>query len=287
MKLRHSPLLRPARRLYRRLLGRQDPAVASDRWMMDMRGYHRGERAVIVGNGPSLAAGDLDRLRGEICFASNKIHLAFGETEWRPSYWSCTDVLVARNNREILSATRIPGCVKVFGDSVMGEFVTCDDIIWIREIPTEVPHFSRDLRMGGFGGYSVIYYQLQLAYHLGIREIYLIGVDFSFDVPKPSGETCIHGEVIISEGERNHFHKDYRKPGETWTMPRLDMQRAAFVCADRAFRDVGGRVLNASRRTKLDVFETDDFDSAFPAPDAATPPAERATRRLSGNPRNP
>ena len=41
-----------------------------------LKDCHRGRRAVIVGNGPSLNVADLERLKDEITFASNKIYLA-------------------------------------------------------------------------------------------------------------------------------------------------------------------------------------------------------------------
>jgi hypothetical protein len=215
----------------------------------------------VIGNGPSLKIGDLDRLQNEITFASNKIFLAFDQTSWRPTFYSCSDILVAKNNREEINRLDL---VKVFGDSVKVEFGDQDRILWLCEDGSPPQRFSEDCSRGVFGGFSVIYYQLQLAFYTGIRDVYLIGVDFSFDVPKPSGEKSIHGEVIVSHGEQNHFHKDYRKPGETWTMPRLDKQLQAFICAKDAFARAGGRIFNASRVTKLDVFERVNFDDVFP-----------------------
>jgi hypothetical protein len=113
----------------------------------------------------------------------------------------------------------------------------------------------------------VIYLQLQLAYYMGIREAYVIGVDFSFDVPASSQtatRTELGEEVLRSTGEVNHFHPDYRKPGESWTVPKLEYQRLAFARARRAFEQGGGALLNASRRTRLDVLDRVDFDAIAP-----------------------
>jgi hypothetical protein len=225
-----------------------------------LHNIHRGRRAVIIGNGPSLKISDLDKLRDEITFASNKIYLAFDHTAWRPTYLSCSDILVAKNNRESLNNL---GMTKIFGDSVKAEFADRDDIMWLHEDGWPPQRFSKDCSKVVYGGYSVVYYQLQLAFYMGVREVCLIGMDFSFNMPRPSGETCDHGEIIVSEGEVNHFHKDYRKPGETWTMPRLDKQLEAFICAKKTFESAGRRVYNASRATKLDVFDRVDFDAVF------------------------
>ena len=106
----------------------------------------------------------------------------------------------------------------------------------------------------------MVYTQLQLAFYMGIRELYLIGLDFSFSVPKPTGEVCAHGEIIASSGEVNHFDPRYRAVGEKWTMPRLDFQHKAFSCAKDVFLANGGTVYNASRKTALDVFPLVKFE---------------------------
>lgn len=241
------------------------PLAANDRRIRDLRDRHCGRRAVIIGAGPSLRVSDLDRLQSEITFASNKIYLAFDDTPWRPTYYSVTDVLVAENNRKSIANLAL---AKVFGDSTKAAARGARDVIWIHELGNAEARpgrsFSTDLCRGVWGGCSVIYIQLQIAFFMGIREVYLIGVDFDFSIPKSTGENCVHGEILESEGEVNHFHPDYRKPGERWTMPLLDDQRRAFTYAKNAFESAGGTVVNCSRRTKLDVYERQDFDRVFP-----------------------
>ena len=241
------------------------PLTANDRRQAAFRDRHRRRRAIVIGNGPSLRVTDLDRLRDEITFASNKIYLAFDETQWRPTYYSVTDVLVAQNNRDKIARLEQE---KIFGDSVRAVFRHNRDVLWLHELgnpdPERGPTFSDDLFRGVWGGFSVIYIQLQIAFFMGIREVYLIGVDFSFSVPKATGETSIHGAVLESGGEVNHFHRDYRTPGEKWTMPHLDGQRRAFTYARDAFDEAGGTIVNCSRQTQLDVIERQDFDKVFP-----------------------
>jgi hypothetical protein len=101
---------------------------------------------------------------------------------------------------------------------------------------------------------------------MGIREIYLLGLDFSFNVPSRVVQTIESGyeRALESVGEVNHFHPDYRKPGEIWAIPRLDCQKVVFQLARRQFESVGGKVYNASRQSKLDVFDRVDLESLFP-----------------------
>jgi hypothetical protein len=252
----------------RRLLG--IAVTRNERRLIRLRDIHRGRRAFVVGNGPSLAVPDLNRLRGEISFACNKIYLAYEATEWRPTYYSVYDLLVARNNREIIDRITEP---KIFGESVRGEFSGDDAIIFVRSLshPTiadGVPlGFSTNLMLGAYGGWTTIYFQLQLAFHMGIREVYLIGLDFHFASAAPTDTMTEHGEPVLrSRGEVNHFHPEYRKPGETWTKPELGLQRRTFQAARRAFEESGGSLLNASRKSALDVLDRVDFDSLFRPP---------------------
>ena len=61
-------------------------------------------------------------------------------------------------------------------------------------------------------------------------------------------------EALKSAGEVNHFHPDYRKPGEAWAVPNMEGQRYSFQSARDRFQAAGRKVINASRVTKLDVF---------------------------------
>jgi hypothetical protein len=127
----------------------------------------RGRRGVVIGNGPSFKIEDLDRLQGDITFASNKVFLAFDQVVWRPTFYSCSDILAAKNNREAINGRKL---VEVFGDSVNCEFPERTDIIWLHEQAHPDQLFSKDCSRCVYGGFSVVYYQLQLAFHLGIRE---------------------------------------------------------------------------------------------------------------------
>lgn len=227
--------------------------------LMELRGIHTGERAFLIGNGPSLTTTDLSRLTNEITFASNKIYLAFEETDWRPTYLTVTDTKVAENNRDKLRTLPFK---KVFGHGVRQYFDDGDDIIYCNP-PQQNPRDWNPVD-GVSTGHSVIYWDLELAYWMGIREVYVIGIDFSFDVQsKRSGEQAMGNEVLVAGNEVNHFHPDYRPKGETWTMPKLDEQRQEFIFAREKFEADGGKIFNASRKTKLDVWERVCFDDLF------------------------
>ncbi|MGE4179013.1 MAG: 6-hydroxymethylpterin diphosphokinase MptE-like protein [Limisphaerales bacterium] len=274
--LRNRHRILPTLGRWRRQLG--IPWTPSDQRLRQLKDSLRGRRAVILGNGPSLKIPDLHRLRGEVTFASNKIFLAFDQTEWRPTFYSVTDRLVASNNAARIRELKLE---KILSDFTLPFLPECADITWVHErvrnsfafehaseedARKPAPYFSTNAFVGVDSGDTVIYFQLQLAYFFGIREVYLIGVDFSFNTPTTVVDTGIltQQKGLVSQGEVNHFHPDYRKAGEVWGVPRLDRQYRAFLRARLAFEEGGGAVFNASRQTKLDAFERRDFDATFP-----------------------
>ncbi|WP_171212895.1 glycosyltransferase [Ruegeria sp. HKCCA5426] len=229
-----------------------------------LRNIHRGRRGFIVATGPSLTVEDLDHLKDEITFSCNKITLAFDRTDWRPTYYSIIDAIVSEDfsyDFESLSST------KLFPDDLRSKYEGLSNKLFI---PNRKPiykdgerifEFSRDLEAGAAGGFTVIYLLMQAAYFMGINELYLVGLDFDFSVNTVSDELTEKGEpIIINSSESNHFDPRYRVEGERWSVPRLDLQRKAFFEAKKAFEEDGRKILNASRSTKLDVFDKVDFD---------------------------
>jgi len=228
-----------------------------------LRNAHAGRRAFLVGNGPSLRITDLTRLSlsGEISFAFNKIFLAFNETPFRPSYYLVEDPLVAENNKTIIN--RLTGFPKLFPERLRtffhGEASTYFfSLAWEMIFPKR-PRFNPDpSRM--YWGSTVTYTALQWAIFLGCNPIYLIGVDFHF--LQPAGISA-DGKVLISGGERNHFHPDYRPVGERWYVPNLHHQQLSFESA-RDYADAHGiEIFNSTRGGQLELFQRVNFDALF------------------------
>ncbi|MBL8563001.1 MAG: hypothetical protein JNN06_12045, partial [Gemmobacter sp.] len=152
---------------------------------------HKGQRAVIIGNGPSLRIPDLARLDGDVCFGSNKIFLSFDQTDWRPTYYTVEDHLVLAGTQAEVS--RMRGVQKVFPDNMRHHGFHDPDVVFVPRLPPkswedplsdpDFPQFSLDLVQGLHWGSTVVYAQIQMAVFMGCREIYLIGVDHSYRLP--------------------------------------------------------------------------------------------------------
>ncbi|MGI3170748.1 hypothetical protein ACRARG_16480 [Pseudooceanicola sp. C21-150M6] len=259
-RMHHAGLADPAR-------VRADLDRASRTMLSLLRNRHQGTRVYIVGNGPSLDMSDLDRMSGEVSFASNKIFLAYDQTSWRPTYYSVEDHLVLRNSMEQIHA--LQDSIKIFPEHMRNHGYHAADTVFMPLIPPksfdeplsdpDFPGFSRDLSHGVHWGSTIVYTQIQLALFMGAAEIVLIGVDHSYRLPDTK-----RGNTYKYDGEINHFHPEYRAEGEVWHKPNLDVLEVSYQRARDICDAAGVRIVNASRKTELTVFDRASLDDLLP-----------------------
>lgn len=214
------------------------------------KGIHEGKRCFLIGNGPSLAIKDLELIKDEISFASNKIYALYDETSWRPTYYLSIDGDFLRRYSESISKLK---CKEKFIDfSMKGK---CGDAIYICANPTfeisiygqkhgyikeEVSEFFSD-------GGTVTFTMIQLAIYMGFKEIYLIGNDFSMPFYKDR-----FGFSHKTNEKYAHFKKG--DAGKKTYLNR-DANLYAFQQAKKYCDEHGIIIKNATRGGKLEVFE--------------------------------
>lgn len=62
--------------------------------IIKLKNRYKNKRCFVIGNGPSLKLDDLNKLKNEFTFASNKIYKIFNQTDWRPSFYFAEDSLI-------------------------------------------------------------------------------------------------------------------------------------------------------------------------------------------------
>jgi len=248
--------------------GRGIPLTGNERKLLALRDAHRGQRCFILGNGPSLNACDLTPLADEVTFGVNSIFLNREAMGFDPTYYVVEDILVAEDRAAQIDAYHGPR-VKFFGN-YLRRFLRGDaKTAWLNVMvdyraypgfPRFTPNAARRLWCGG----TVSYLCLQLAFHMGFDEVYLVGFDHNYTIPDSAQR---EGNRITSvEADPNHFHGDYFGKGYRWHNPRVDRMEIAYVRAKQAFEAAGRTVFNATVGGKLEVFPRVDYPTLFDDP---------------------
>jgi hypothetical protein len=102
-----------------------------------------------------------------------------------------------------------------------------------------------------------------MAWHMGIRDLLLYGIDYSF-TSKPRRDPRF--PFPVSTDDSNHFIKGYRS-SKPWCPPTWRDISDAFLNARIAVEIHGGRIRNATRGGKLETFvrvETDEVLASHP-----------------------
>ena len=244
------------------------PLTQNEKNLRDLKNIHYGERCFILGNGPSLLKHDLSILKNEITFGVNSIFLAFENIGFKPNYYVIEDRFPAEDNKNIIN--QLSGLTKIFPEDLRYCLKKDKDSILINfkryyaDFPNpQFPKFSKNIQKHAFWGGTVSFLNLQLAYYMGFKEVYLIGMDLDYKVPNYA-----KGNTIKSrEDDINHFHPAYFGPGKRWHLPEVDRMVTAFEKAKDAFEEDGRKIINAGIGGNLSTFSRVDFTKLFKKPE--------------------
>lgn len=225
-----------------------------------LKDIHRGKRGWMIGNGPSVRLEDLDAVPDDdVKFCFNRFFKCYGDTRLREDYVVSADMLMIDDfGQEMvdLSAGLPLFCRHRAITEVSGKFVE------LTPGDTYLPLFSYDpTRFVSIGGSSV-FVAMQMAYWMGIRELFLYGMDFSFSMTLGRDPRY---KFPVSFDDNNHFIKGYRD-AKPWCPPTWRDISAGFLNARAAFELDGGRIRNATRGGKLEIFERVAFEEAVGRP---------------------
>jgi SAM-dependent methyltransferase len=228
-------------------------AEADGKWAQ-FKDLHKGQRCVIVGNGPSLNKMDLSFLKNEIVFGLNRIYLGFDRFGFTPQYLVSVNKFVLQQSAEDFK--KVP-CWKFL--SVEGVPPLAGDEKTLIINPRHYKDiFSTDPRQGICIGSTVTYCALQIAFFMGFETVILIGVDHSFVT---QGDPH---KLIESQGaDPNHFDPNYFGKGYKWQLPDLEGSEQMYRIADAYFRAYRHKVIDATFGGKCPVFEKADYRKLF------------------------
>ena len=233
-----------------------DPRWAeSKRKLRQFENIHRNQRCFIISNGPSLRQTDLSMLHGEFTFGLNRIYLLFPQLGFSTTYLVSVNDLVLEQSAVEMRNFNMP------------KFLTWRARHWFKDDP-DVTYLDTDFtgdedfcpKITGriFEGFTVTYVALQLAYHMGFEQAFLVGVDHNFVTQGTANQ------AIVSQGDDpNHFTPNYFGKGFKWQLPDLVGSERAYIMAREAYTHAGRSILDATVGGKLTIFPKVEYGSLF------------------------
>ena len=215
---------------------------------------HSGQRCVLVCNGPSLNCMDLSFLKHEIVIGLNKIHLGLLKFGFYPNYLVVVNEKVLRQSvDEIKNSTSVK-----FLSNRCPDLFDHTPLVHVVETQKFDQAFSRDLSEGLNEGWTVTYAALQVAYYLGFHEIYIVGMDHSYEF---SGEP--NQAKFMSGPDVNHFSSDYFGYGQEWDNPDLVRSEQSYEVAKQVFNLEERKIYDATVNGQCYVFEKVNYEDVF------------------------
>jgi len=214
---------------------------------------HKGEDCFIIGNGPSLASMDLTPLKDYHTFGLNKIYLIFDKVDLNLSYHVAVNKLVIEQSAEEFENLLCPSFLT---------YKTAHSLVrplkHIFYIYTGGPYtFHKDLMKKIAEGFTVTFVAMQIAYYMGFKRVFLIGVDHSFKaVGNPNEKQLLKGE------DQNHFDPYYFGNKE-WQLPDLEASELSFLHARFRYQQSERQIIDATVDGKLTIFPKLSYDQAL------------------------
>jgi len=256
-------LLRETYQTFRRLP--QLPAAFMHPWRREsiqrlttLKDVHKGQRAFVIANGPSLKQTDLSKLRNEVTLGMNRIYLMFPEIGFSTNYLSVVNDLVIEQTASDLAALVMPKFLSWRSRRFFPSNLPMTQLPTFLYTTYESPSFATDVRGRVWEGATVTNVTLQLAFHMGFKQVILIGLDHNYTATGKPNTT------ITSQGDDpNHFSPTYFGKGFRWQLPDLETSEIGYAMARDAYERAGREILDATINGKLTIFPKVDYNSLF------------------------
>ncbi|MFP4296223.1 MAG: glycosyltransferase, partial [Halothiobacillaceae bacterium] len=249
------------------------PPAAERERIRGLKDRHLGKSIFVMGNGPSLKLIDFDDLIGVPTFAANRISLAFDRTAWRPTFFTALDWLVSPDNHEEYDA--LPETITRFIPMRFhGLMAETPSTYWYESTSAGMhgaAKFQGDATQAIRGAGTVVTGMLQLAWHLGFRQFYLLGCNASYkvlDTVKQSGGDRFGTGVQVKlestqDDDPNHFDPRYFGAGKKWHDPNVDEMMRGFRNCQLAIERMGGKLIDCTEGGKLEFLPRMRFEAAL------------------------
>ncbi|MCX6168367.1 MAG: DUF115 domain-containing protein [Ignavibacteriales bacterium] len=232
-----------------------DKSVDYSRWL-GLKNKYQGQRAFLIGNGPSLNKLPLYLLRNEYSIGFNRIFLLKERLDWLPSFYTTIDDRVLldsideiKENIQNFQYIFLPD-LHPYNVNFKKKFIESEKMFWLYLDKLE---FSNNLPYAGINK-SVTNVGLQILSFLGFSPIYIIGVDLEYSQQSSVKKETKRNLTSTQDDDPNHFDPRYFGAGRAYHQPRMEETFLRFEQAKIFFDNLGVEVFNAGMGGKLEAF---------------------------------
>ena len=224
-----------------------------------------GRRIFLIGNGPSLADMDMDRLKGETTIAMNRIPMLYHRTTWRPTYYffcssNCCDPRWGNEwSKSIHEACECeettPFVWSQFREAIEARAGKLHRRTQFFRAITErgagnIHSFSTDANATLDKSGTSMNVALQLAYYMGFDKTYLIGCDSNWKSATNTTQT----------GDPNHFDTNYQASIADGAQEFRSVNSTHEIAA-HYFQTAGKEIYNAGENSAITAYEKIELNS--------------------------
>lgn len=244
---------------------------ASYRELERFHDLHRGQEAILLCNGPSLNQVDFSRIDKSrfVIFGLNKIFLGIQKLGIHPDYMAAVNPKVISQSAQELARIPIPKFIsnRSFSSQLQKENNTF--YIKTTPLPSEHERFSENITKYVHEGWTVTHVALQILYYMGIKTVYIVGMDHKFKQHvdgKENSESTIKGQDI------DHFDPSYFGGGQSWDLPDLANSEISYCAALEAFQKANRKIYDCTINGACQIFPKLNIEKLYTKPPAFKAP---------------
>ncbi len=221
-----------------------------------LKNCHQGKRCFLIGNGPSLTGADLDLLQDEYTFGTNMVYKIFDQTEWRPSYHCISDSIYASKlGQELSKKVKAPlfTTERTYRRMRNKPF----DTTYVHTLQSERYKVRGNIQAYCMVKATVLSLAAEMAFHMGFKEIYLLGVDCTNPHAKGGHFTDNYTTKEVAETDIHRIKT--RMKASTLTTDQIgahiiDRSMEVYHLLDEYATKHGIHIYNATRGGNLEIF---------------------------------
>lgn len=221
-----------------------------------LKNAHEGERCFLIGNGPSLNGDDLNLLQDEYTFGTNMVYKIFEKTDWRPSFHCVSDTIYASKlGLELSQMVKAPLFTTERTYRRMKKKPI--DTTYVHTIQTERYKVRGNVYAYCMIKATVLSLAAEMAFHMGFKEIYLLGVDCTNPHDKGGHFTDNYATKEVAETDINRIKT--RMNAKTLTTKQIgehiiDRSLEVYALLDEYAKKHDIKIYNATRGGNLEIF---------------------------------